>query len=187
MFIKKLFLSSLILVCLSSWASPQSLVELAKKEKERRAKVAQKKTPLIRNVDLIKKKRTPALGTQTNENIARTKTESVTNLEDENIEPKVSEAENPNEINEETVAKLEETWNGSEEYASLLAMKIRALLQEFYGTSDTKVKEDIQRQMNGISLQLEQAKKYTEKAKEEYDLAKAALEKKKQSLAKINK
>ena len=187
MFIKKLFLSSLILICLSSWASPQSLVELAKKEKERRAKTAQRKTTLIRNVDLIKKKRTPAVGALTNEKIVSTKTDSVTNLEDENIEPEDNEAENPNEINEETVAKLEETWNGSEEYASLLALKIRAMLQEFYGTGDTKVKEDIQRQMNTISQQLEKAKKDTEKAKKEYDLAKAALEKKKQSLSKINK
>jgi hypothetical protein len=188
MFNKKLFLSvSLIIFCLSLWASPQSLVELAKKEKERREKIAQKKTILIRNVDLIKKKRTPAVGALTNEKIVSAQTDSVINKEDENIEPEESETENPNEINEETVAKLEEAWNRSEEYVSLLSMKTRALLQEFYGTGDTKAKEDIQRQMNEISQQLEKAKKDTEKAKEEVDLAKSAFEKKKQSSAKINK
>jgi len=87
MFIKKLFLSSLILICLSSWASPQSLVELAKKEKERRAKAAQKKTTLIRNVDLIKKKMTPALDAKTPEKIVSPETDSVTKESEENIEP----------------------------------------------------------------------------------------------------
>ncbi|MCJ7582712.1 MAG: hypothetical protein MUP98_19520, partial [Candidatus Aminicenantes bacterium] len=164
MFIKKLFLSFLILICLSSWAAPQSLVELAKKEKERREKTEQINPIVIRNVDLIKKKRTPAVGPLTNEKSVSTETDSVINIEDETIEPQESEAENPNEINEineineETLAKLEEIWNSSEEYASLLSLKIRALLQEFYGTGDTKVKEDIQRQMNEISQQLEKAK-----------------------------
>jgi len=181
MFIKKLFLSSLILICLSSWASPQSLVELAKKEKERRAKAAQKKTTLIRNVDLIKKKMTPALDAKTPEKIVSPKTDSVTKESEENIEPEESEAESPNEneINEKTVAELEETWNKSEEFSSLLTLQIRSLLQKFYAEEDIKVKEDIQRQMNVISMELEKAKQDTAKAKEEFDLAKAALEKKK--------
>ena len=83
-YIKKLFLSSLILICLSTWGSPQSLVELAKKEKERRAKAADKKTTLIRNIDLIKKKITPALDAKTPEKIVNPTTGSVTN-EDEEI------------------------------------------------------------------------------------------------------
>lgn len=187
MFIKKLFLSALILICLSSWVLPQSLVELSKKEKERRAKIAHKKTTVITNVDLIKKKINPALGSLTNEKIVDATTDSVTNEESEVLESEESEEENTDQIDETAVAKLEESWNKSEEYASLLALRIRALLQEFYSTDDLKLKEDIQRQMNEISQRLEIAKKDAEKAKGEYDLAKAALEKKKQSLAKINK
>jgi|GEM_PF-1508955 len=168
MFIKKLFLSALALICLSSWVSPQTLVELSKKEKERRAKVTQKKIQVITNVDLIKKKRNPAVGSQPDVEKVRAQTES-----------EESEAENTDQIDEAAVAQLEESWNESEEYASLLALRIRALLQEFYSTGDMELKEDIQRQMNEISQQLEKAKKDAEKAKEEYDLAKAALEKKK--------
>ncbi len=177
--IKKLFLSSLILICLSLWASPQSLVELAKREKERRAKTAQKKITLIRNVDLIKKNMTPALESNAAEKITPTETDSITAEEKISLKPEDNGVVNPNEINTATVAKLEEAWNTSEEEASLLALKIRTLLQEYYSSEDTKVKDDIQRQMNGISLQLEKAKIDAEKAKEEYDLAKAALEKKK--------
>ena len=179
MFIKKLFLSSLVLVCLSLWASPQSLVELSKREKERRAKITQKKTTLIRNVDLIKKKMTPALGTQTNEKIVPTKPAPITNEENGSNVPKDSEGEAPEKVNEAAVAKLEETWNETEENASLLALQIRALLQEYYSSRNNKEKDDIQKKMNGISLQFEKAKKDSEKAKEKYDLAKAALEKKK--------
>jgi len=179
MFIKKLFLSALILICLSSWVLPQSLVELSKKEKERRAKIAQKKTTVITNIDLIKKKINPALGSLTNEKIVGTPTDSVTNEESEVLESEEDEEENTDQIDEEAVVKLEESWNMLEEIVSLLSLKIRALLQEFYSTDDLKLKEDIQRQMNEISQQLENAKKDTEKAKEKYDLAKAALEKKK--------
>ena len=168
MLIKKLFLSVLILICLSSWVLPQSLVELSKKEKERRAKIAQKKTTVITNVDLIKKKINPALGSLTNEKNVVAPTESEEN-----------EEENSNQIDEEAVVKFEESWNMLEEFVSLLTLKTRALLQEFYSTDDLKLKEDIQRQMNEISQQLDSAKKDTEKAKEKYDLAKAALEKKK--------
>jgi hypothetical protein len=187
MFTKKLFLSAVILIFLFSWASPQSLVELAKIEKERRAKIAQKKTTVITNADLLKKKRNPALESLTNETIVSVPPDSITNEEPEVAQSEENDAKNTNESDEVLVAKLEESWNKSEEYASLLSLNIRGLLQEFYSTGDMKLKEDIQRQMNEISQQLEKAKKDAEKAKEEYDLAKAALEKKKQSLAKINK
>ena len=179
MLIKKLFLSVLILICLSSWVLPQSLVELSKKEKERRAKIAQKKTTVITNVDLIKKKINPALGSLTNEKNVVAPAESEENEESEVSESEENEEENTDQIDEEAVAKLEESWNMLEEFVSLLTLKIKALLQEFYSTDDLKLKEDIQRQMNEISQQLDSAKKDTEKAKEKYDLAKAALEKKK--------
>ena len=180
MFIKKLFLSAtLILICLSSWVSPQSLVELSKKENERRAKVTQKKIQVITNIDLIKNKRKPAVGSQSNAEKVGAQTDSVTNIGDEKTESDESKTENADRIDEAAVVQLEESWNKSEEYTSLLALRIRALLQEFYSTGNTTLKEDIQRQMNEISQQLEKAKKDTEKAKEEYDLAKAALEKKK--------
>jgi len=179
MFTKKLFLSTLILICLSSWVSPQSLVELSKKEKKRRAKVTQKKIPVITNFDLIKKKRNPAVESLPNAEKIRPQTEPVTNIEDKETESAKSEAENAEQFDEAAVALLEENWNKSEEYASLLTLKIRELLQEFYSTGDTKLKDDIQRQMNEISQQLEKAKKDAEKAKEEYDLAKSTIKIKK--------
>ena len=166
-------------MCLSSWALPQTLVELSKREKDRRAKIAHKKTTVITNVDLIKKKITPALGSLTNEKIAGVPPDSVTNEKSEVLGTEENEEETTNQIDEAALDKLEESWNKSEEFVSLLSLKIRALLQEFYGTGNLKLKEDIQRQMNEISQQRENAKKDAEKAKEEYDLAKAALEKKK--------
>ncbi len=187
MFIKKTFLSAtLILFCLSSWAAPQSLVELSKKEKERRAKITQKKNAVTTNADLIKKKRTPALVTKPVIKKVETKTDSETKIEDEAAESEESKKENKDQIDAAAVILLEESWNKSEEYASLLALKIRALLQEFYETGDLRLKEDLQRQMNALSQQLEIANKDKEKAKEKYDLAKAALENKKPSLSKID-
>ena len=178
--LKKLFLStSLILICLSSWVSPQSLVELSKKEKERRAKVKQKKILVITNFDLIKIKRNPSVELRANAAKVRAQTDSASNTEDKDTESAESKAENADQIDDAAVARLEESWNKSEEYTFLIALRIRALLQEFYSTGNTTLKEDIQRQMNTVSQQLEKAKKDTEKAKEEYDLAKAALEKKK--------
>ncbi len=176
---KKFCFSGLILVCFTSWAFSQSLVELSKKEKERRAKITQKKINPITNVDLIKKKLTPAMVSMLSKKIAPGQTDSLENTEDESAEPKESEEENTVQIDEAAVAQLGASWNKSEESVSLLSLRVRALLQEFYSTGDAQLKEDIQRQLNAISLQLEEAKKDAEKAKEEYELAKAELEKKK--------
>ncbi len=178
---KMLSFCAFILVCFTSWASSQSLVELSKREKERRAKITQKKVTVIRNVDLIKKKLTPALESLPSKKIVPAKADSITNPEGEVAEPKEIDTENPDQIEGADMAQLEEKWNKSEEFVSLLSLRIRALLQGFYSTGDAQLKADIQRQMNTISLRLEKAKMDAEKAKEEYDTAKEALEKKKRS------
>ncbi len=179
---KKLFFSvPIIFICLSSVVSSQSLVEFSKKEKERRAKITQEKIPVITNIDLIKNKRKPALESKPAIEAAIIQTDSVPNSINVAEAPAEGEADITVQSDEAAVAKLEESWNTSEEYVSLLALKIGALLQEFYSTEDIKQKEDIQREMNRLSQQLEKAKKDTEKAKEDYDSAKAALEKKKKN------
>lgn len=176
---KKLFPCALIFLCFSSWVWSQSLVELSKKEKERRAKVKQKTSIVITNVDLLKKKSTPALESKADKSTNSAPTEAEAVKEDGAKEPEKIEPEAINQIDEASVAELKDNWDRSEEFVSLLALRIRELLQKFYSTGDIKLKEDLQKQMNEISLQLEKAEKEAEKAQEEYELAKAALEKKK--------
>lgn len=184
--LQKISLFVLLTFLFGSIASPQSLVELSKKEKERREKVKQKKSIVITNADLNRMKTKPAVDNQI---VPPTLEELVQSLErilegGEEVAQKLPEAapENTATTEEPTIAVLEENWKKAEEYASLLALKIRALLQEFYSMDDMTDKASIQKQLSETSQKLEQAQKDTEKAKKEYDQAMAQMIKKKRSI-----
>jgi hypothetical protein len=183
--LKKLSLLLLFYFLLFSFVSAQTLVELAKKEKERREKIQRKEIVVITNTDLIKMKKKPALANPLPALTQQEVTETVRQI----LSTEGPALDLPNTIDSEastseespSVEELEEAWNTAEETASLLALQLRALLQEFYSQDDKSAKEDILRQMNETSLELEQAQKEAEAAKQNLDLARAKLKRKRSS------
>jgi hypothetical protein len=180
---KKLFLVLLLPLFFASFVLPQSLVELSKKEKARRAKIKAEKRTVVTNAVLAKMKAKPAVANQTlpfpEEQIAPSlKSGEHQQDKDQDASAKVK-SEDTNPVDEPTIEELEQTWKKAEEYASLLSLKMRALLQEFYSMDDMASKENIKKQMSETSQKLEKAQEDADKAKKEYDLAIARIKKKK--------
>ncbi len=142
--------------------SSQSLVELAKKEKERRAKLKGKKSILVTNADLQNLKKSAA----------------VTVPESQLAEIRRRAAQSPvlskpsGDIDRESPRRLEELeakWNKADEYVELLTLKINGLQQKFYTFRDWTLRDSIQREIRDTFQKLQAAKEEAQKAKEEYD------------------
>jgi hypothetical protein len=176
-----------------SFLSAQSLAELSKKEKERRA-AAKGKTTVVTNDDLAKVKRKPAMSTS---QPAKTEEEAQTEnpeAADETATP--PEAENaqgqqlapgagqtpPEEAppaDQEPVltdqefnarkAELEDQWNRAQEMVDLLTMKMNGLWQEFYSLDDMTARDRIQQQISENYEKLLKAQQDETKAREELD------------------
>lgn len=148
------------LVC-ASFIFSQSLVETAKKEKERRAKLKEKSTKVVTNVDLAMRKREPALtiirayiptSESTKPLAAQVRPKSV----------KTSEIDRESQVSpQELEAKSEK----ADEYVELLTLKINGLWQKFYSFRDWTLRDDIQREMAETYEKLQKAKQDAEKAK----------------------
>lgn len=142
--------------------SSQSLVELAKKEKERRAKLKGKKSILVTNADLKNLKKTAAV-TVPESQLAEIRRRAAQSL----VRSKPSgdiDRESPGEL-----AELEAKWKKADEYVELLTIKINGLQQKFYTFRDWTLRDSIQREIRDTYQKLQVAKEEAKKAKEEYD------------------
>ncbi|MGB8952626.1 MAG: hypothetical protein WCC06_08155 [Candidatus Aminicenantales bacterium] len=181
-------LLSLLLFCISL-AFTQDLVELAKKEKQRRESLKGMRRIIVTNADLLKVKKKPALSTP-----PPSESEEVT--ESELPEEEASETESAPETTlgaqqnrelqiaaqkklEETKAEYEEIWKKATEYRELLGLKMNALWQEFYSMDDMTPRDLIQRAISDTYLKLQGAQNEEARAKEEYERFVAQAEKEK--------
>lgn len=170
MVIKKIIITIFLPVLLVTLLSSQSLVELAKKEKERRAKLKGKKGIVVTNADLAKLRKKPAISISIPD---LAKEESpIVKITPKSLPPKqvlsptaeVTDKEGP-----ENLVALEERWEKAKEYVDLLTLKINSLWIKFYSFEDWTLRDDIQRDMNKTYIKLQKAKKDVEKAKKELD------------------
>jgi len=160
--VRKIITTSLIPFLIVTFLSSQSLVELAKKEKERRAKLKGKKSIVVTNADLEKIKKKPAVSVPESqlEDIRRRATQSP-------VRRKPSgdiDRESPGQL-----AELEAKWKKADEYVELLTLKINGLQQKFYTFRDWTLRDSIQREIRDTHQKLQVAKEESKKAKEEYD------------------
>ena len=140
----------------------QSLVEMAKKEKERRAKLKGKKSILVTNADLKNMKKRAAVTipeSQLAEIRRRAAQSPVRSQPSGDID-----REGP-----ENLAELEAKWKKADEYVELLTIKINGLQQKFYTFRDWTLRDSIQREIRDTFQKLQVAKEEAKKAKEEYD------------------
>jgi len=190
---KKILAALFLPLLMVSFLSAQSLAELSKKEKERRA-TAKGKTTVVTNADLAKVKKKPAVSSsesaKTEEEVQAENPEAV----DETVTP--PEAENaqgqelapgaeqtpPEEApstDQEPVltdqefdarkSELEDKWNRALEMVDLLTMKMNGLWQEFYSLDDMTARDRIQQQISENYEKLLKAQQDETKAREELD------------------
>ncbi len=130
----------------------QSVVELAKKEKERRAKLKGKTAVVATNNDLrnLRKERTVSA-------IERAFDEDSLSLPIEEIEQE----------NTEEQARLEVNWNRANEQASLLTLRVNELQQRFFSFENQYDRAEMQREIVQTFQKLQEAKQNAETAKSE--------------------
>ena len=168
---KKIMTAIFSFLLLVSLLSSQSLVELAKKEKERRAKLKGKKVTVVTNADLKKHGKGPAVSI---------------------IEPAYVEEEIPTgpgtpkrfvskqassstieKIDQEEVedpAVLEEKWKRANEQVDLLTLRMNSLQQTFFSFENQYDRAEMQREIAETFLRLQKARQDAEKAKQELDM-----------------
>ena len=171
MSLKKVITVSILPLFFTSLLLSQSLVDLAKKERERRERLKDKKKIIVTNSDLAKLKKRAAISIPqpvAGEVAAkRTIASEKKVLPNENQPPEASEIEKTELKN--TILDLEQKWKKTKEYADLLALKMNGLWQEFYSLDDMTPRDTIQREISETYLKLQKAKKEEEKAKKELD------------------
>ena len=180
----------IVLLLAVSTGLGQSLTEAAKKEKERRAAYKNKPTAILTNEGLSrlnKKEAMSASSTQVTAPEAETPSEPA---EAEPGQPQASTTSRTIVPRESTVSptpvvspnldsssggnagNLESRWQKAKEYADLLELKLNALWQEFYNTTDMTFQAKLQQEI-GLTFE-----KYTQ-AREDEARALAELEKQK--------
>ncbi|NIM58596.1 MAG: hypothetical protein GTO16_06590 [Candidatus Aminicenantes bacterium] len=137
-----------------SFLCSQSVVELAKKEKERRAKLKGKRAVVVTNDDLRSLGRTAAV-----EIIEPAFNEDMLSLPEEEIEPE----------NIEEQARLEADWKKASERASLLTLRMNELQQRFFSFENQYDRAEMQREIFETFQKLQVANQNAEAAKTELD------------------
>jgi hypothetical protein len=173
----------ILLVC-SSLLLSQSLVEVAKKEKERRAKLKGKSGKIITNDDLKKVKKQPKV--VTNDDLKRGQRQPSMS-----VPPEQSSKEDTSEkvdapeakltptdtdsseqlASEETkhLESLELTYEKAKKNVEMLITKMNGLFMKYYSTDNTTPKEMIQSEISRTGLRLQKARDDEENAKKELE------------------
>ena len=174
-----LFLSSLLL--------SQNLVELARKEKERRARLRGLKTVVVTNADLGKVGKRPALRTTRIEAPASTAASPQGTSEMDKSEPTRTPSpaqQDPNVDRREpgqqpSIEQVEADYYKAREYTQLLTIKLRGLWQEYYSMDDMSDRGSIQKQIAETSLQIERAQRDEAIAKKTMETGQTRVRRKK--------
>lgn len=152
---------------------PQSLAELAKKEKERRARLKGKKSVVITNADLKKRNLHPALTLPQFQPSPQAKTSPPPSPK-LNPQQKVKSTSEPSwkenldqQGPEEGSGNLEEKLKKVHEYVQLLSLKLRALWQEFYSMDDMSPRGKIKKEISETYLQLQKAQQQAQQLEEQ--------------------
>ena len=191
---KKILAVLFLPLLMVSFLNAQSLVEVSKKERERRA-AAKGKTTVVTNDDLGKIKKKPAVssgqpaktGEEDQAENPEAAVEIVTPPEGENAQPQQAtppgvEQTPPEQAplsDQEPVltdeqfnarkTELEDRWNRAQEMVDLLTMKMNGLWQEFYSLDDMTARDRIQQQISENYEKLLKAQQDEVAAKEELD------------------
>ena len=179
---KKILVSFMLPLFLASFLQAQSLAELAKKEKERRAAMKGKGAPVATNADLNKVKKRAAVESRGQELTAEEEAaQAEVNAQQGEAPPDAAEETPAEEIRpgEEPPLSEQELQKKQTELADLaqqkiemvdlLSLKMNALYQEFYGLDNLKSREIIQVQISDTYDKLLKAEAESAKARKDLE------------------
>ncbi len=166
----------------ASTAFPQTLAEIAKKERERRESLKGKKGIVVTNADLAKLKKKPALeipsamveSEKTGTPPAGPPSETPSETTPQAVEtsgpaaPSGSTTQEPSP-SEANLKSLQEKWEKAKEYVELLTLKMGALWQELANVDAPSAKEAIQLAIAETFLKLQSAQEEEERARQELE------------------
>jgi hypothetical protein len=173
----------MFLVC-SSILLSQSLVEVAKKEKERRAQIKGKSGKVVTNDDLKKVKKQPKI--VTNEDLKKgqrlpsvsvpsqqaSKEDKSEKEEKPEIKVTPANSDSPEQAKTDETKHLEDLelkYEKAGKQVEMLTAKMNGLFMKYYSTNNTTPKEMIQSEISRTGLQLQKARDDEEKAKKELE------------------
>jgi hypothetical protein len=164
--LKKILIGMIVPAVWASVMFSQDLVELAKKEKARRAKIEAKKAVVVTNADLKRVGTRSSVQTTTAGTPADTAASPSASADvSSEIPDNIDQAEAPPELS------LEEQWRRADTRARHLDMQLTRLGQEFYSERDRNAKEKIQKRILETEQQLTVALREAENLKAELDKA----------------
>jgi hypothetical protein len=176
-FKKAIVFISLPLIC-SVLMYSQDLVELAKKEKERRAGYQGKRTIVVTNRDL--KRVQTRSGVESRFTRAAESDIPVTTIRSAQAVPeekapqsdpviRVTVQQGTGQIDAPPEIRLEEKWRRANNRVGHLNLKLSQLGQLYYNAETTERRAQLKNQIDSTSRELEQAKREAEKLKIELD------------------
>jgi len=173
---KKIAAVAFSLLLFTCFAFSQSLVEAAKKEKERRASLKERKRVVATNAEITgSRKRTATSISRSDtqipaqERISPPRTESERRPSTRRDETDMAAFDDENRFRQRR-ANLEEKWKKSQEYSDLLATKMNGLWQEFYNLGNDMIyRGKIQADISETYVKLQRSQEEEAKFKQELD------------------
>ncbi|MGB9893004.1 MAG: hypothetical protein ACPLRA_01220 [Candidatus Saccharicenans sp.] len=166
-------------------AQEENLVQLAKKEKDRRESLKAQKVKVVTNKDLEYLTKTPALTLPPSEQSAESASDSlssparstpsvvhrVTVENPQPLERSDSQSQAPASSSGQDIygSSLEEAWKKAQEYVELLTLKMNALWQQFYSLNDMKTRDSVQLQISDTYEKLLKAQEEEARLRTEYE------------------
>lgn len=183
--LKKIIIGISLPLFLSSLLFSQSIVEVARKERERRARLKGLKAVVVTNADLGKVRKRPAMDTSRIVIPASATAPPGRYRDVDTAEPAPSQSvqQKPNintqEPGQSSVEQAEADYYKAREYTQLLTVKLRGLWSELYSMDDMTDRSSIQKQIAETSLQIEKAQKDEAIAKQKMEDAQRRAKRKK--------
>jgi hypothetical protein len=169
---KKGMISIFILFLGVCFLSSQSLVEVAKKEKERREKLKGKKSIVVTNEILEKKKLEPSISIRSAES-PKSEVSAVTEMPERRSLDQISlqALSDKDQTSFFDLESLETKWNETQEQVALLTLQLSALWQKYYSMNDMTPRNLIQQQISETYLRLQKAQSDADQAKKDLEEA----------------
>ncbi len=184
--LKNYFVGVSLVLFFSSLLFSQSLTEMAKKERERRAMLKGRKFVVVTNADLGKVRKRPALSISRFESSASASVPADRSSARDQAEPTESRdisrpgtqqgsSVDQREPGQPSIEQLEAKYYQAREYTELLTIKLRGLWQEYYSMDDMTDRDSIQKQIAETSLQIEKAQRDEALAKQEMERGRTGI------------
>jgi hypothetical protein len=163
-------------ICVAFLCS-QSVVDAAKKEKERRARVKKKSTKVVTNADLKKRKKSPSVSATSAQvrEAEEAKARSKTSPEKKDV---VSQPEK-DVIKDEpaNIVLLEQQFEKAKQHVERLRQKMNALWQKYNNPGDMTPKDRVQSEIARTYLMLQKAQEEAAEAQTEWETAQSKKDK----------